>query len=434
MQSSTGHYEVHLFYLIVALYSPILFEILSTPAYTLSKKKKKNIYIYMYIKEEESFSRLTTAIGDNTGVSLIVLRSPFSDIFILYTTLSNHRLLAPHVIQAQPCIPPPVPVIQAQPCIPPPVADIQNTAIAVPDPTTPSRKRPARIPGFTGSNAAFLVPDHIRKKFADGWNVHIPLTYLTDRGCLMKDKPIIGSTQDILTIDNATGLISTTSKPLADEGELDLSFDEWHQAWRRLLDLIKSFIPEDFTAWEKHYLSILNNDNRAESWPLFLAYDAEIRKRTTQFPIDPSVFSVGVWNDLEARYMTRRVVSLVQSDLKLQLAQHGSRNSNRNSSFRDQQRSTSDNPKSGRCIFCGDLSKEHMSRNCSASCNIKGSPCYVFKHGQSSARRCKAGKSYCYAWNGPSGCDQGSSCRRGEHWCTLCGSKAHNAQKCDIVS
>ena len=206
----------------------------------------------------------------------------------------------------------------------------------------------------------------------------------------MKDKPIIGSTQDILTIDSATGRVSTMSKPLADEGELDLSFDEWHQAWQRLLDLIKSFIPEDFLAWEKHYLSILNNDNRAESWPLFLAYDAEIRRRTTQFPIDPSVFSVGIWNDLEARYMTNRVVSLVQPDLKLQLAQHSSRNSNWNSSFQDQQRS--DNPKSGRCIFCGDFSKEHMSQNCSAPCNIKGSPCYVFKHGQSNARCCKARK------------------------------------------
>ena len=48
--------------------------------------------------------------------------------------------------------------------------------------------------------------------------------------------------------------------------------------------------------------------------------------------------------------MTKRVVSLVQSDLKLQLAQHGSQNSNRNS-FRDQQHTTSDNPKSGQCNF-----------------------------------------------------------------------------------
>lgn len=73
-------------------------------------------------------------------------------------------LLAPPVIQAQPGALPLAPIVQAQPCIPPQVADIQNTVIAVPNPTTPSHKCPARIPNFTSSNAVFLVPDHIKKK------------------------------------------------------------------------------------------------------------------------------------------------------------------------------------------------------------------------------------------------------------------------------
>ena len=52
----------------------------------------------------------------------------------------------------------------------------------------------------------------------------------------------------------------------------------------------------------KHYTFILNRENRAELWPVYLAYDAEICKRTTHFPIDPSVFSLSIWNDLEARH------------------------------------------------------------------------------------------------------------------------------------
>ena len=96
-------------------------------------------------------------------------------------------------------------------------------------------------------------------------------------------------------MDNA-GRIQTSSKPLHDDGELDLTFDEWHQAWQRLLELIKTFLPDDFHAWEVHY--------------------TEIHKRTTHFPINPSVSSLSIWNDLEARHMAKKVLDMVQLDLK----------------------------------------------------------------------------------------------------------------------
>ena len=158
---------------------------------------------------------------------------------------------------------------------------------------------------------AFLVPDHIRKKFADGWNVHIPLTFLTDKGCLTRDRQAISSTQDLISIDSSTGCFITTPKPLPDDGELELTFDEWHQVWRRLLELTKVFLPEEFPLCEVYYTFILNSENRSEMWSLYFAYDAEIRRRATQFSIDPSVFSIEIWNDLESRYMAKRVLSLV---------------------------------------------------------------------------------------------------------------------------
>jgi hypothetical protein len=334
-----------------------------------------------------------------------------------------------------PCLDPPF--VNIAPCIPPPVVD-HNIANLLVDPSTPSRKRPARIPGLVGTNAAFLVPEHIRKKFSDGWNVHVPLTYLTDKGCLLRDKGTVTSSQDILTIDSSTGRLLTSSKPLQDDGELDLSFDEWHQAWRRLLDLIKTHLPEEFLMWEVHYLYILNNHNRAELWSLYLAYDAEIRRRSTQLSIDPSQFSIGIWNDLETRHTAKKVLSMVQADLRLQPNTRSattSRDTIRNPSFRGQHHRPSqpDSSKPGRCIFCGDRSKSHTSRNCSATSNITGAPCHLLKQASTGTRQGKSGKVYCYAWNGFSGCDQGSSCQRGEHWCTLCGSIAHNAQLCNIV-
>lgn len=47
-------------------------------------------------------------------------------------------------------------------------------------------------------------------------------------------------------------------------------------------------------------------------------YDTEMRKRATQLAIDPSEFSIGIWNDLEARYTAKKVLAMVQSDLKHQ--------------------------------------------------------------------------------------------------------------------
>jgi hypothetical protein len=79
-----------------------------------------------------------------------------------------------------------------------------------------------------------------------------------------------------------------------DDGELDLSFNEWHQAWRRLLDLIKTILPQELEMWSAHYTYILNKENRAELWPIYLAYDVEIRKKAVHNLIDPSQFTIGM--------------------------------------------------------------------------------------------------------------------------------------------
>ena len=124
---------------------------------------------------------------------------------------------------------------------------------------------------------------------------------------------------DGFTIDTVTGQVSASVKPLSDDGELDLSFDKWHQAWHHLLDLIKTYLPNKFLMWEVHYAYILNNHNHTESWPLYLAYDAGIQKRAIQLSIDPLQFSIGIWNDLESRYMAKKIYSLVQADLMSKL-------------------------------------------------------------------------------------------------------------------
>jgi hypothetical protein len=228
--------------------------------------------------------------------------------------------------------------------------------------------------------------------------------YLTDRGCLLKNKSLLSAGQDILSYDPSTGQVLTTSesKVLNGNGELDLTFDEWHQAWRCLLELIKAFVPQEFLLWEVHYNYILNNANRAEMWSLFLVYDVEIRRRATQSPIDPSQFSLGIWNNLESRYHTKKVVALVQADLKQYTdrfsapnspnpSAHIPQNMTQSLSFHNQHHPLPDNPKIGCCIFCGDCSKSHPSKLCTAMCYADGSLCHLTRQEPTGQRVSKSG-------------------------------------------
>ena len=123
-----------------------------------------------------------------------------------------------------------------------------------------SKKRPPRIVGQLAMNAAFIVPDQIRKKFIDGWNTHVPLTFLTDKACSSKNiSNSLNSMQDYITIDDTSSRFMLAAKPLPSDGELDLTFDEWHQVWRHLLHLIAYNIPSSPINPSDRILSLLNS-------------------------------------------------------------------------------------------------------------------------------------------------------------------------------
>jgi hypothetical protein len=82
---------------------------------------------------------------------------------------------------------------------------IQESVVPMVTPSIPSCRQPACTIGLAGTNAGFLMPDHIQKKFADSWNVHVLLTFLTDNGCLIKTKQVVSALHDILSINNSTG-------------------------------------------------------------------------------------------------------------------------------------------------------------------------------------------------------------------------------------
>jgi len=87
---------------------------------------------------------------------------------------------------------------------------------------------------MTVSGGGFIVPDVIRDKFIK-WETHVPLTYLTDKFCASQPAAQSSLSDFLAVVD---GQVTTKSKGLSSTGELDMTFDEWHQAWQRLLKLI----------------------------------------------------------------------------------------------------------------------------------------------------------------------------------------------------
>jgi hypothetical protein len=314
-------------------------------------------------------------------------------------------------------------------------------------PIITSGKRPLRIAGQQATDAGLIVAEHISKKFKDGWKIHVPLTFLTDKYCAFAKGDQILS-QDSLFLDEC-GQIFSNSKALSPRGELELTFDEWIQAWHRLLPLIKTHLPHEHDNWQAHYFSILNNSTRALRWPLWLAYDTEIRRRSVS---EASVHHLLIWNELETTYIAKKVKDEVSRTSHRNVQAYNSRpNSYQNRpdngySFRSQNFREPNGNNSFRtgsnqiirrttikCIFCGDSSGSHLSRYCDHNTLVNGNPCHLYRNSPSESRRDKEGRNYCYAWNGHRGCTQQSNCSRGAHLCSLCGSQTHNAQICSTI-
>jgi len=92
--------------------------------------------------------------------------------------------------------------------------------------------------------------------------------------------------------------LRTKSKLLSPNGELDMTFDKWHQACQRLLKLIKQYHPEELTLWQTHYTSIMVKETQGENWLLWLSYDTEVRCRSVTVGLDPSQFQKKLFDDL----------------------------------------------------------------------------------------------------------------------------------------
>ena len=134
------------------------------------------------------------------------------------------------------------------------------------------------------SSSGYIVPDAIHNKFAK-WEVHIPLTYLMDKFCSLQPT-MQSSLVDFLAVID--GQVTTKLKSLSTTGELNMTFNEWHQAWQWLLKLINQYHPDELTLWQMHYMSNMVKEMQGKDWPLWLAYDTEVHHCSVTSSLDPS--------------------------------------------------------------------------------------------------------------------------------------------------
>ncbi|KAJ7703510.1 hypothetical protein B0H17DRAFT_1175764 [Mycena rosella] len=84
---------------------------------------------------------------------------------------------------------------------PAPIQEPVNPAYAA----LAAQKRPERQLGLVASNAASLIPDVIRKRFAAGWKQHVPAHFLIDSFCSHNNTAAGKELDDLYTLDGSRG-------------------------------------------------------------------------------------------------------------------------------------------------------------------------------------------------------------------------------------
>ncbi|CUA67876.1 hypothetical protein RSOLAG22IIIB_07569 [Rhizoctonia solani] len=161
------------------------------------------------------------------------------------------------------------------------------------------------IPGFQASGVTLAIPDSVVQNMRRGWKTPFSIAMLRDEYCIAaisrarKGKTIsFGDEGDHVTLA-ASSETFDSSLP-----EDCLTYEQWVQAWRRLLALIREYLSEVLhLRWLKHYEFIDTCPNRSSHWKLWLRYDIAVRVATRSDPrIDPATFQQQIYADLTTQF------------------------------------------------------------------------------------------------------------------------------------
>ncbi|KAF7319673.1 hypothetical protein MKEN_00748500 [Mycena kentingensis (nom. inval.)] len=280
-----------------------------------------------------------------------------------------------------------------------------------------SRRRPARQLGLTASTASALAPDRARKIFADGLKTHLPMHYLTDRACAPANAAATAKEMDdFLGIETGVGIVKLErSLPFAPERQLSLG--EWYSCHKRWMSLCWEFLPEEAPLWEKHFQLVLSQTNLNERWPLICMYDSEVRRQAVTTQIDPSEFHLVIWNECETAHLAQITLDTIRAEMLTAPASvaplAASSISTAPSTF-----SPPAAPRSRPAPYSRNgrpAQNIHSSRNCNAATLVSGRTAILRRNANGPGRSDSQGTSYCFAFNGMRGCNNGATCNSGKH-------------------
>ncbi|PPQ81668.1 hypothetical protein CVT24_002936 [Panaeolus cyanescens] len=164
-----------------------------------------------------------------------------------------------------------------------------------------------RIPGASLSNAAHPPPARFRQYLKNKWSHHIPLTELTDHACAREASGKSKSASEYTITFKSDGSILAPVQSTDSTSDIDehrIPFDQWIEAWRRLLDMIDECLPPvEAAMWRAHHDRIFNDRTRSTRWPIWREYDITIRKRAVHNKIfDPSLLDEALYKEVERQH------------------------------------------------------------------------------------------------------------------------------------
>ncbi|KAG8700554.1 hypothetical protein FRC11_012837 [Ceratobasidium sp. 423] len=176
------------------------------------------------------------------------------------------------------------------------------------------------IPGFQASGVVLVILESVVRNMHGGWKTPFSLALLQDNYCIAafsqahKGKTILfGNEGDQVTLAASTESIDT-SMP-----EDCLTYEQWVQAWWRLLQLIRQYLSEALHAcWTTHYQFIDTQPDCTKQWKLWLCYDIAVQVAThADKCIDPSSFQSQIYFDLVPQATVDAAEALITSRLPL---------------------------------------------------------------------------------------------------------------------
>jgi hypothetical protein len=307
-----------------------------------------------------------------------------------------------------------------------------------------NRHRPEKVNGQLAPATSSMMPRKALKIMEDDWQEHLSLVILTTAYTQSRDAT---TDPEVAQWSIKNGQLVSSSRPSAvDHREIDLMFQEWTQAWGRLLILIKRFYRKRYLRrWKNHFNFIFNHIDRDKYWQVMLRYDIDIRQRATQGPIDPGVFQENIYQHFLREDRLRPVTAPQHSfpapvhtahvHLPAASSSNGPppySNDHASSSSRAQQPSSGHakpkrEKKAMRCFRCGGHDG-HGPSACTHISRPNGRPILISKPAGSSNWEID-GAGFCFKFNTTSGCTA-PNCKYAPHICSLCRSSAHGAQTC----